>query len=69
MISYNMAKEFIRDLKGTLRVDKTGLPLILPVGYIADRMSLPLDKAKEYCNAAIKYGLATKTEKMFTLEV
>lgn len=61
-IPVGQAKEFYRDLCGTVygNADKN-CGGIMSVELIADHMKISVEKATEFCNAMIKYGITEKS--------
>lgn len=64
-ITKEQAKEFYRDLCGTVygNANKT-CQGIMTVGLIADHMKISFEKAKEFCDAMIRYGITQKSNGM-----
>lgn len=67
-ITKQQATEFYRDLCGTVygNVNKT-CQGIMPVCLIADHMKISMEKAKEYCDAMIKYGITERQNGMIVV--
>ena len=60
-ITKSQAREFYRDLCGTVygNADKNSQG-IMSIGLIADHMRISLERAKEFCNAMVAYGITEK---------
>ena len=57
----NQAKEFYRDLCGTVYGDANKTQQgIMPVELISDIMQINTEKAKEFCDAMIKYNITER---------
>jgi hypothetical protein len=57
-ITKTQAKEFYRDLCGTVYGDANkNSQGIMNIPMIAQHMEISTDKAEEFCNAMIKYGI------------
>ena len=57
-ITESQAKEFYRDLCGTVYGDSSkNSQGIMNIPMIAQHMKISIDKAEEFCNAMIKYGV------------
>ena len=65
VITYSKAKEFYRDLCGTVygNANKNSQG-IMSVGLIADHMRISMEKAKIFCDAMIKYGITERSNGM-----
>ena len=61
-ITKNQAQEFYRDLCGTVygNCNKTQQG-IMSIGLIADHMNLSIEKAKEFCDAMVIYGITERS--------
>ena len=61
-ITKSQAKEFYRDLCGTVygNANKT-CQGIMSVGLIADHMRISIERANEFCNAIVKYGITERS--------
>ena len=67
-ITKEQAKEFYRDLCGTIYGDvNKNSQGIMPVCLIADHMKISMDKAKEFCNAMVKYGITERNNGMIVV--
>ena len=67
-ISEGMAKEFYRDLCGTVYGDDTiTCGGIMNEAKIAEIMSITLEEAERFCNAMIKYGITERQGGMFVI--
>ena len=68
MITKGMAKEFYRDLCGTVygNANKTSQG-VMSVGLIADHMKISVEKANDFCNAMIKYGITERQNGMIVV--
>lgn len=64
-ITKSQAKEFYRDLCGTVygNANKSSQG-IMSVGLIADHMKISIEKASEFCNAMIRYGITERSNGM-----
>ena len=61
-VTFSQAKEFYRDLCGTVYGDSgKNCVGIMSVELIADYMKISVEKATEFCNAMIKYGITEKS--------
>lgn len=62
MITKKQAKEFYRDLCGTVygNANKNSQG-IMSIELIADHMQISIEKANEFCNAMIKYGITERS--------
>ena len=60
-ITKEMAKEFYRDLCGTVygNADKNSQG-VMSIGLIADHMLISVEKATLFCDAMIKYGVTER---------
>ena len=67
-ITESQAKEFYRDLCGTVYGDssKNGQG-IMNIPMIAQHMEISNDKAEEFCNAMIKYGITERQNGMIVV--
>ena len=59
-ITKAQAQEFYRDLCGTVNENSKTCQGTLSVEKIADRMEISIEKANEFCNAMIKYGITER---------
>ena len=68
MITEKMAYEFYRDLCGTVygSSNKT-CGGVMSVGLIADHMRISVEKANEFCNAMIEYGITERQGGMYVI--
>lgn len=67
-ITEQMAKEFYRDLCGTVYGDSTkNSQGIMSIGLIADHMKISIEKANDFCNAMIKYGVTERQNGMIVV--
>lgn len=67
-ITEEMAKEFYRDLCGTVYKDSTKTCCgVMPVELIADHMDIDVERAKEFCTAMIKYGITERQNGMIVV--
>lgn len=67
-ITKEMAKEFYRDLCGTVYGDASkNSQGIMSVALIADHMRITTEKANEFCNAMIKYGITERSNGMIVV--
>ena len=67
-ITESKAKEFYRDLCGTVygNANKNSQG-VMSIGLIADHMKISNDKAEEFCNAMIKYGVTERQNGMIVV--
>lgn len=67
-ITQGMAREFYRDLCGTVNgnADKT-CQGVLPVDEIAERMGISTEKANEFLWACAKYGITERQGGMWVV--
>lgn len=64
-ITKNQAKEFYRDLCGTVYGNANkNCGGIMPVALIADHMKISVEKANAFCNAMVKYGITERSNGM-----
>lgn len=67
-ITKENAKEFYRDLCGTVYGNANkNCHGIMSVGLIADHMRISIEKANDFCNAMVKYGITEKTNGMIVV--
>ena len=67
-ITKEMATEFYRDLCGTVYGDPTkNSQGIMTVELIAEHMKISVEKANEFCNAMIKYGITERQNGMIVV--
>lgn len=67
-ITKERAKEFYRDLCGTVYGDSAkNSQGVMSVGLIADHMKISIEKANEFCNAMIKYGITERQSGMIVV--
>lgn len=60
-ITKEQAQGFYNDLIGTVYGDSTKVcGGVMPVELIADRMGISFEKANDFCNAMIKYGITER---------
>jgi len=60
-ITKEMATEFYRDLCGTVYGDPNkNSGGVMSIGLIADHMKISIEKANDFCNAMIKYGITER---------
>ena len=60
-ITKEMAKEFYRDLCGTVyKGSKITCGGVMSIEAIADHMEISVERATEFCSAMIKYGITEK---------
>lgn len=60
-ITKAQAEEFYRDLCGTVYGDANkNSQGIMSVGLIADHMQISMERATEFCNAMVAYGITEK---------
>ena len=61
MITKGMANEFYRDLCGTVYGNANkNCQGIMSIGLIADHMRISVEKANNFCDAMIKYGITER---------
>ena len=61
MITKGMASEFYRDLCGTVYGNANkNCQGIMSIGLIADHMGISVEKANNFCDAMIKYGITER---------
>jgi len=64
-ITKSQATEFYRDLCGTVYGNvKKNSQGVMSVGLIADHMKISIEKANDFCNAMIKYGITERQNGM-----
>ena len=64
-ITKEMATEFYRDLCGTVYGDANkNSQGIMSIALIADHMGIPIERAKAFCSAMIKYGITERSNGM-----
>ena len=67
-ITKTMAKEFYRDLCGTVYGDANrNSQGVMSIGLIADHMGISIEKANGFCNAMIKYGITERQNGMIVV--
>lgn len=67
-ITESQAKEFYRDLCGTVYGDSSkNSQGIMNIPMIAQHMGISTDKAEEFCNAMIKYGVTERQNGMIVV--
>ena len=68
LITKEMAKEFYRDLCGTVygNADKN-CQGVMSVELIAEHMQISVDKANDFCVAMIKYSITEKQNGMIVV--
>ena len=65
VITESQAKEFYRDLCGTVYGNANkNCQGIMSIERIADHMEIHIEKAKHFCDAMIKYGITERTNGM-----
>lgn len=61
VITESQAKEFYRDLCGTVYGDANkNCQGTMSIGLIADHMNIHINKANKFCDALIKYGITER---------
>ena len=67
-ITESQAQEFYRDLCGTVygNANKNSQG-IMNIPMIAQNMKISIDKAEEFCNAMIKYGVTERQSGMIVV--
>ena len=67
-ITKGMAKEFYRDLCGTVYGDANkNSQGVMSVGLIADHMRISMEKANIFCSAMIQYGITERQNGMIVV--
>ena len=67
-ITKEMAKEFYRDLCGTVYGDPNkNSGGIMSIGLIADHMKISINKTNDFCAAMIKYGITERQNGMIVV--
>lgn len=67
-ITKGNAHEFYRDLCGTVYGDSNKVCQgVMSVGLIADRMKISIEKANDFCDAMIKYGITERQNGMIVV--
>ena len=67
-ITEDMAKEFYRDLCGTVYGDSNKNSCgVMSVELIAGHMKIGLERAKDFCNAMIYYGVTERQNGMIVV--
>ena len=67
-ITEKMAKEFYRDLCGTVYGNSNKNCMgIMPIELIAEHMGISIDKANDFCAAMIKYGITERQNGMIVV--
>lgn len=62
MITKGQAQEFYRDLCGTVYGDSNkNSNGIMSIELIAEHMGMTVEKATEYCNSMLEYGITEKS--------
>lgn len=60
-ITKTQAREFMRDLRGTVYGDPNKANGgIMREGLVADHMKMSIEKANQFLNACIKYGITER---------
>lgn len=67
-ITKEMAKEFYRDLCGTVYKGSTKTcGGVMPIKAIADHMEISVERATEFCTAMIQYGITERQNGMIVV--
>ena len=67
-ITKEMAKEFYRDLCGTVYRNKNkNCQGVMPIELIAEHMQISVDKTNDFCAAMIKYGITERQNGMIVV--
>lgn len=67
-ITKSQAKEFYRDLCGTVYGNSNkNCCGIMPVSLVADHMKISFEKANQFCDAMIKYGITERADGMIII--